>query len=107
MIATAEKPKKEKAKRMRGRVRADVVRDTAAVIEGPSSGKPPALSAGTKLVRQFKGRKLVVVVLEDGRFEHAGKIYRSLSKLANELSGQHVSGPRWFGLVGKKKEAKS
>lgn len=89
--ATEEK----KAKRVRGRARAEVA---GKVIDGPSSGKPPTLSPGVKLTRTYKGKKVVVTCMEGNRFEYAGKFFKSLSALANEITGSHVSGVAWFGL---------
>jgi hypothetical protein len=39
-------------------------------------------------------------VREDG-FEHGGRLYRSLSLIAREVTGTHWSGPRFFRLGGK------
>jgi hypothetical protein len=52
---------------------------------------------GARLVREWRGRTHTVVVTEDG-FEHAGKTYSSLSKIAQAITGAHWSGPRFFGL---------
>jgi Protein of unknown function (DUF2924) len=38
-----------------------------------------------------------ITVTEDG-FEYAGTSYRSLTKIANKITGGHWSGPRFFGL---------
>ena len=56
---------------------------------------------GTVLVRGYQGREVRVVVLDDG-FEHDGIVYRSLSAIANKVTGTHCSGPRWFALVERK-----
>jgi hypothetical protein len=52
---------------------------------------------GARLVREWRGKTHTVVVTEDG-FEHAGKTYSSLSKIAQAITGAHWSGPRFFGL---------
>ena len=52
---------------------------------------------GARLVREWHGRTHTIVVTEDG-FEHAGKSYPSLSKIAQAITGAHWSGPRFFGL---------
>jgi hypothetical protein len=54
---------------------------------------------GTVLTRTYKGAKIVVKVLPDG-FEHAGKVYRSLSAIAKEVTGTHWNGYNFFGLTG-------
>jgi Protein of unknown function (DUF2924) len=94
----AEEPIVPKQKRLRGRARASV----AATLEGPSSKRPPKLAPGVKITRTYKGRKIVVLVRGDREFEYNGKVYRSLSKIACEISKSHCSGPRWFGIVGPK-----
>jgi len=54
--------------------------------------------AGTKLVRIHRNVEHRVTVLDDG-FEYQGARYRSLSKIAEEITGAHWSGPVFFGLV--------
>ena len=53
---------------------------------------------GTTLVRQWRGRAHTVLVREDG-FEYKGQRYRSLSMIADRITGAHWSGPRFFGLT--------
>jgi Protein of unknown function (DUF2924) len=56
------------------------------------------LKPGTKLVRAWRGKTHTVLVLENG-FEHQGKRYSSLTQIADEITGAHWSGPRFFGLI--------
>jgi hypothetical protein len=56
------------------------------------------LKAGTTLVRQWRGHTHTVLVHKDG-FEHEGQRYRSLSVIAERITGAHWSGPRFFGLT--------
>lgn len=58
------------------------------------------LKPGAKLIREWRGVTHTVIVLEDG-FEWRGKRRRSLSVIAEQITGAHWSGPRFFGLVGK------
>jgi Protein of unknown function (DUF2924) len=60
------------------------------------------LSAGARLVREWHGRTHSVEVLHEG-FLFEGKVYRSLSEIARRITGSHWSGPRFFGLTGKRK----
>ena len=53
---------------------------------------------GTTLVRQWRGHAYTVVVREDG-FEYEGQHYRSLTVIAERITGAHWSGPRFFGLT--------
>ncbi len=59
---------------------------------------------GTVLLRDYKGQKIPVTVMEDG-FEWEGRQYRSLSAIAREVTGSHWNGLRFFNLD-RKKEAK-
>ncbi len=56
------------------------------------------LKPGTKLVRAWRGHTHSVLVLREG-FEHQGIRYRSLSEIAQAITGAHWSGPRFFGLT--------
>ncbi len=58
------------------------------------------LKPGAKLIREWRGKTHTVIVLEDG-FEWRGKRRRSLSVIAQLITGAHWSGPRFFGLNGK------
>ena len=56
------------------------------------------LKTGTTLVRQWRAHAHTVLVCEDG-FEYEGERYRSLSVIAERITGAHWSGPRFFGLT--------
>ena len=55
-----------------------------------------ALKTGATLVRQWRGQTHTVLVREDG-FEYEGHRYRSLTVIAERITGAHWSGPRFFG----------
>lgn len=55
---------------------------------------------GTMLAREWNGRMHRVAVLTDG-FAWNGKTYRSLSKIAQAITGTRWNGPRFFGLRDK------
>ena len=55
------------------------------------------LRQGAKLVREWQGETITVLVLEDG-FEWQGRRWRSLSMIAREITGTRWSGPRFFGI---------
>jgi len=55
------------------------------------------LKSGTTLVRQWRGHTHTVLVREDG-FEYDGQRYRSLTVIAERITGAHWSGPRFFGV---------
>ena len=55
------------------------------------------LSAGARVVREWRGRTHAVEVLDQGFF-YEGLTYKSLSEVARRITGAHWSGPRFFGL---------
>ena len=61
-----------------------------------------SLRAGSRLVREWRGKTHHVVVLDDG-FEHEGRRYSSLTQIASAITGVHWSGPVFFGV--KKRSA--
>jgi hypothetical protein len=61
------------------------------------------LKNGSTLVRQWHGHTHTVLVCEEG-FEYEGQRYRSLTVIAERITGAHWSGPRFFGL-GKRTRA--
>jgi len=56
------------------------------------------LKTGTTLVRQWRGHAHAVLVRDDG-FDYEGEHYRSLTVIAERITGAHWSGPRFFGLT--------
>ena len=52
------------------------------------------------LAREWNGRMQRVAVLADG-FAWNGKTYRSLSKVAQAITGTRWNGPKFFGLRDK------
>ena len=78
------------------------LRQGAAGVEGRArpvdhDGRAKALSPGTRLMREWRGRTYRVDVLESG-FLCDGKHYGSLSQVARAITGASWSGPRFFGL---------
>jgi len=55
------------------------------------------IKAGTKLIREFKGEKHEVIALDKG-FEYRNKFYKSLSAIANEITGTRWNGKVFFGI---------
>ena len=72
----------------------------AAEFEKKSASFDPSIApkTGTTLVRQWRGHVHTVLVREDG-FEYQGECYRSLTVVAERITGAHWSGPRFFGLT--------
>ena len=70
----------------------------AAFEKGARSFDPGGvLKTGATLVRQWRGRTHSVLVREDG-FEYRAQRYRSLTVIAEQITGAHWSGPRFFGV---------
>ena len=62
----------------------------------------PQLRTGTKLVRTWRGKTYEVQVVQDKngrkRYRFGGQEYPSLTVIAQQITGTHWSGPRFFGL---------
>ncbi len=62
----------------------------------------PQLRTGTKLVRTWRGKTYEVQVVQDRngrkRYRLGDQEYRSLTQIAQQITGTHWSGPRFFGL---------
>ena len=56
---------------------------------------------GSEITREYRGKQIVVRVLEDG-FEYDGRRFRSLSAIACEVTGTRWNGFLFFGLDGEK-----
>lgn len=73
-------------------------RSTRQRIHAP--GDPRIPGPGAVITRDYKGRKLLVSVLDDG-FEFEGQVYRSLTAIAKKATGSHWNGVHFFGLDGR------
>jgi hypothetical protein len=85
-----------------GGLPAVVKRELARIAAGerPTSVHPitkKSMRPGTRLLREWQGRSIAVLVVEDGYFWEDRR-YRSLSEIAREVTGVRWSGPRFFGL---------
>lgn len=56
------------------------------------------ISEGTQLVREFKGQRHAVTVISSG-YEYNGQSYKSLSAIANEITGTRWNGKKFFGVA--------
>ena len=57
-----------------------------------------SIADGTRLIREFKGRKYSVTVIQNG-YEYNGKKYKSLTAIANEITGTRWNGKKFFGVA--------
>ena len=53
---------------------------------------------GTTLMREFRGHSVTVKIVQSG-FEYQGRVYRSLSAIAFEVTGTRWNGLAFFGLT--------
>jgi hypothetical protein len=72
-------------------------RELRAIAAGRAGGATQ-LKPGMRLVRSWHGRTISVLVGEGG-FMFEDRTYRSLSRIAREVTGAAWSGPRFFGLL--------
>ncbi|MBO4630345.1 MAG: DUF2924 domain-containing protein [Lentisphaeria bacterium] len=72
-------------------------KDPAANIKTPRR-RPVKFVKGTRLCRDWKGKPHEVLVRQDGGFEYEGEIYRSLTAIAEKITGTHWNGKKFFGV---------
>ena len=53
---------------------------------------------GTVLLREWGDREHKVLVTAEGLFEYEGSTFKSLTAVARQITGDHWSGPMFFGL---------
>jgi hypothetical protein len=71
------------------------------VVTPGNAGVSPA---GSLITKVYRGRRLVVKVLDRG-FEYEGTEYRSLSAIAQKVTGTKWNGRLFFGLTSKGEQA--
>jgi len=72
--------------------------------DAPQSTPQRRASAGTVLIREWRGVSHRVTVL-DHEVVYRDRRYRSLSEVARAITGSRWSGPLFFGLKGRAKES--
>ena len=55
---------------------------------------------GTKIVKEYKGKTIEVTVVEEG-FSYEGVIYKSLSAVAQKVTGTKWNGLKFFNINGE------
>lgn len=63
----------------------------------------PDLPPGTRLLRQWNGRRHEVMMRDGGRCTYQGREFGSLSEVARAITGTRWSGPRFFGVISRAK----
>lgn len=74
---------------------AEPVRTVTGTLDVKSDQRLPI--SGAELVRPYKGRQIVVTVLDEGFF-YDGQRYKSLSAIAKAVTGTNWNGFDFFGL---------
>ncbi|MCL4488398.1 MAG: DUF2924 domain-containing protein [Chloroflexi bacterium] len=69
--------------------------EVTAKVPKPLDNRLPA--PGTWLEREYRGQRIAVKVRADG-FEFEGRVYKSLTAVANEATGGKWNGFKFFGL---------
>ena len=65
---------------------------------------PRRVLPGTVLTRVYHGTEIRVVALDEGQFEHDGRVFSSLSAVARTVTGAKWSGNLFFGLRERKRK---
>jgi hypothetical protein len=101
------------AYRLQERAFAGIKPSTQRLLDRVASGRAEAASeritkrragAGTVLIRDWRGVRHRVTVLDDD-VVYRGRRYKSLSEVARVITGARWSGPLFFGLKSRAKEA--
>jgi len=66
-------------------------------VSANAPADPRLPSTGTAITRQYKGRNIRVLVQPDG-FECEGQRYKTLTAVAEHITGSHINGYRFFRL---------
>lgn len=84
-----------------GRESKRLLRQAIAVArqDNAAASPPRRLTPGTRLIRDWHGVGHTAIVLDEG-FEYDGRTWRSLTAIAEAITGTHRNGPRFFGLNG-------
>jgi hypothetical protein len=75
---------------------------TASLTSPGQNATRPRFKAGTRLVREWRGKVHEVLITADG-YKYLGETYKSLSPIACRITGTHWSGPAFFGTRRGKK----
>ena len=91
-----------------GKIKAATGRALARSSEALADGRPvtPVSSAkpGTRLLREWQGVTHEVIVMEEG-VRYRDRTWRSLSEVARAITGARWSGPLFFGLKERRRDA--
>ena len=81
-----------------------VLKELQQLLKGKSfiTSSPTCNTRRVQLVREYQGKKHEVSMLPDGGFFYGGKQYKSLSRIAREITGTNWNGKLFFRVSGAK-----
>ena len=85
-----------------GGVTKAIERKLQEIADGRSTER---VTAGTRFVREWRGKVHVVTVSDDGRYRWQNRDWNSLSEVARTITGTRWSGPAFFGTKTQKRAA--
>jgi len=72
-------------------------RENSKCSAGKNSAEVKRILPGARFLREWHGQRHEVIIRENG-FEYNGQIYRSLSAIAQKITGTKWNGPAFFGV---------
>ncbi len=72
-------------------------------LPSENAGKHKKQTPGTTFIREWNGTTHHVLVLDSG-YAYQGRVWRSLSQIAGDITGARWNGPAFFGLRSKKRQ---
>ena len=94
------------AHHLQSKVLGGVTKAMARKLQETAGGQTSVrVNAGTRLVREWRGKVHMVTVSDDGRYRWQERDWNSLSEIAREITGTRWSGPAFFGTKARKKAA--
>ena len=62
------------------------------------------IKPGTRIIKKYKGKEYIVIVISENKFMYKMETYETLSSIAKLITGHKVSGYEFFGFYNKNKE---
>ena len=76
-----------------------LIRDDDLAQLRPAKARVSTLAPGTRLVREWHGKLHEVVVVKPRIYAYEGKKFKSLTAVAEHITGRHQSGLLFFGVT--------
>ena len=78
--------------------RCRLIRDDDLAQLKPPKERHVTLAPGSRLIREWHGKVHEVVVLKPRMYDYDGQKFKSLTAVAEHITGQHQSGLLFFGV---------